>query len=546
MRLTLEPGGPLRTVWLPDDRKDGAHISDPIRSYRELGPLAEGGMAVLTRAMDPDDNVVVIKRIREPHVCNPTYRALFADEGTAVAALDHPSVVALLDRGEDEQGPFLVFEHVEGTDLGIVLDQNRDVPLQISSVISIAIPLFDGLSAVHGATDDDGAALALIHRDISPGNVLLSCDGEVKLADFGVATSLQQTHQTVVGEMKGKYAYMPPEQTRGDGVDASADLFSAGVVLWECLAGKRLFDAPTDADVVQAVRGQDAPSLRSFNAQVPAALDALIGKLLEKDPGDRPQSARAVRVALEEIALELGLDRGHRRHIQQLARAHPRQEQSAPERRQTQRVLQHAPASSAKGSRGKFMAAAVAVVVGVLAIFAALSPASQSLLAQESASEPARIRQPPVAARTSPASLAPNSRPPVLEPAVVIDSRRTVQGAPPAKRVPAATVSNVSTSSKPKPPLNPRTRQRNKAKAKAKASAASPAAFGRLFLTAKPWAEVAIDGASLGENTPVVGLRLKAGKHRLTLTNPHYHLVKNVQISIEAGADLRTFVDLTK
>ena len=154
--------------------------------YRELGPLAEGGMAELFEAEREDGTAVVIKRIRPAFVFDDTYRALFFDEGQVQGCICHPNVVALLDRGEDDRGPFLVFERIFGTDLAIVLENAfaSRRPLDLAQVLAIAIPLFDALACVHRACADDGECLDVIHRDISPGNVLLSESGDVKLADL--------------------------------------------------------------------------------------------------------------------------------------------------------------------------------------------------------------------------------------------------------------------------------------------------------------------------------------------------------------------------
>ena len=316
----------------------------PPRRYREVGVLAEGGMAVIAQGVADDGQSVVVKRVRPPFCFDAGYLRLFDDEGAVHAALDHPCIVRLLDRGQDDGGPFLVFEHVDGTDLGVILEaahaERRG--LDVEHVLAVAIPLFEALAAAHQACGADGSSLCVVHRDVSPGNVLIGTDGCVKLADFGVAASTLKTEVTVAGELKGKYAYMAPEQTHGAKVGPAADLFAAGIVLWECLAGQRLFDGPTDADVVQAVRTQEARRLDQVRADLPPALVELVDALLKKDPAARPASARAVVGALQALAVDRGLDEGLARHAARLARTAPRREATPREldaRRRTHRVL---------------------------------------------------------------------------------------------------------------------------------------------------------------------------------------------------------------
>jgi serine/threonine-protein kinase len=193
-------------------------------------------------------------------------------------------------------------------------------------VLAIAIPLSGALAFVHEACCD-GTSLNAVHRDVSPANVLLGDDGAVKLADFGVAASRLKTDVTVAGELKGKFAYMAPEQTRGAPVTPQADLFALGVVLWECLANRRLFEAPTDADVVQQVRHKEAPRLDDpavVSRRVDVDLADLVAALLQKDPAARPAKASLVRDALMAMAAERGLDDGLRRIVAQAVRQLPR------------------------------------------------------------------------------------------------------------------------------------------------------------------------------------------------------------------------------
>ncbi len=508
--------------------------SSPHR-YRETRPLAHGGMATLVLAEREDAEVVVVKRVRPPFDHDPVYRGLFLDEGELCARLSSEHIVRLLDRGTDELGPFLVFEYLRGTDLGVVLEARlgEQRGLELAAFFALALPLASALSSAHETVGPDGEPLGLVHRDVSPGNVLLSLDGEVKLADFGVALSRLKTEHTVAGELKGKFAYMAPEQTRTGDVDARADVFAAGVLFWEALRGQRLFDGPTDADVVHAVREQAAPRLEDTCPEVTPALASLVAAMLSKDPAGRPETMREVHEALAEQAAALGLDRGQRSSVARLARAYPRPDVEehahvSELRRRTQRVLNAAPAASAPPARdlrarrlGVFVVIGAVVVAGVA--LALLSP-----------------REPPPAA--PPLALAPAPTP-----------TTTTAPTPTTTTAPATTTTTAATTAatppppaRAKPPADEATPKRAPRHERPAARAPAATGFGTLVLESEPWANVSVGGEPLGQHTPLIGLRLPAGRHRLTLENPVYRLTRDVDVVIRPEAETRRFVDLTK
>ena len=507
-------------------------------SYRELGLLAEGGMALVQSAVrEQDGAAVVIKRVRPPLCFDASYLRLFADEAAVHGALDGCAhVVRLLDRGEDEQGPYLVFEQVDGTDLSVLLERAiaDGAPLDVELVLAIARPLFTALAYVHEA-HKDGACLDVVHRDVSPGIVLLGEDGCVKLADFGVAAFRLKNEVTVAGELKGKFAYMAPEQTRGEKVDARADLFAAGVVLWECLQGTRLFDAATDADVVHKVREQQAPGLDV--ARVGADLCALIAALLEKDPAQRPASARMAKDKLDEMLLNRGLDDGLSRVVARAVRAAPRRTVTPPKndgRRRTQRVLGLASAPTVirkrpQPKRTAAAAAAAAVVVVVVATAAALGAWRQppSELTETLPPEPL-----PVAAVVKPPPVVAAIVPPIAAPIAAL--------IPDAPKTPPTTT---------RPPIKATTpRDKPVVAAIVPSPPVPPVAegFGRLSLNAEPWARVSVGGVVVDEETPLVGLPLPAGKHTVVLENPVAGLKKTIVVDIVKDMHERRFIDLTR
>lgn len=517
--------------------------------YREVGLLAEGGMAIIAQAERDDGATVVVKRVRPPFCFDPGFLRLFADEGAVHGALEHDNIVRLLDKGEDEAGPFLVFEHVDGTDLAAVHEaccaESRG--LDVECALAVAIPLFRALAGAHEAKDAAGAPLQVVHRDVSPGNVLIATDGDVKLADFGVASFALKTEATVAGELKGKFAYMAPEQTRGEKVGPRADLFSAGVVLWECLSGKRLFDGPTDADVVRAVREQPAPPLDALRPGLPPALTALVASLLEKDPEQRPASAAAVGERLQTIALELGLDESLRRHAARLARQAPRRELRVREvdaRRRTQRVLGDTAATGAVVVRARsappILPFAVAGVVVVLTAALVLFVASRS-----PAIGPVVVPLPPTLAPPPGPAPAP---PPGPAPAPATTPARAPAPAPtPALASAAAPVEPKPTVAKARSgeptPQQPETHATPK---KPPVVVDKPtAAFGSLSITSDPWASVTVDGTLVARETPLRSLSLPAGRHVVVLENPVYG-TRSLELEVPAGGEVKRFVDLTR
>lgn len=527
----------------------------PTGRYREVGLLAEGGMALVAQAEREDGLTVVLKRVRPPFCFDAAYLRLFGDEGRVHAALDHPHVVRLLDRGEDEAGPYLVFEHVDGSDLALVLEARagaehaRERALDVACVLAVALPLFKALSAVHEARDVDGTPLRVVHRDVSPGNILLGADGDVKLADFGVAASALKSEHTVAGELKGKFAYMAPEQTRGEPVDARTDLFAAGIVLWECLAGRRLFDGPTDADVVAAVRTTDAPRLEVERPEVPLALASLVARLLAKSPQERPGSAREVADALEGIALECGLDEGLRRHAARLARAAPRQAPRAREldrRRHTQRVVGAAPAGAVavRAPKPQWRARAVALTAGLgAAIFVGALAVTRE--------EPARARgEDVVALPLAPTDGSLDAAPPMSTDPSLDPSLDT----PAARRQAIATPSSSPLGSRPGVTAAPGLRGARAARVEGSAGAGpsslapqarASVAPGKLSVTSEPWASVTVDGTLVARETPLRGWALPPGKHVVVLENPVYGR-RTLEVDVGPGEDVRRFIDLTR
>src|SRR5215831_958870 len=227
--------------------------------YQIIGRLATGGMAEVYLALSGDlpgfRTLVVVKRILPHLASNAQFIRMFLDEARLAALLDHPNIVRIIEVGHDGEDYFLVMELVQGKPLSAVLrkaarEHRPPTPALTSYLISQAA---HGLAYAHTLTDGDGRALGVVHRDVSPQNVLISFEGAVKMIDFGVARAFGRVAHTSPGGLKGKIDYMSPEQASAEEVDHRADVFALGVVLWEALTGRRLFRRETELATMRAI-----------------------------------------------------------------------------------------------------------------------------------------------------------------------------------------------------------------------------------------------------------------------------------------------------
>lgn len=270
-----------------------------------IGPeLASGGMATvhLGRMHGPAGfgKTVAIKRLHAQFAKDPELTKMFLDEARVTSGLTHPNVVMTLDVLEEPDGLYLVMEYVHGASLAQIersLPPGEKIPLRIACAIAAAF--LDGLQAAHEATDDMGQPLGIVHRDVSPQNVLVAFAGVAKIADFGIAKAAGRMHSTGDGSAKGKLSYMAPEQVMSDPVTPRTDVFAAGIVLWECLARRRLVPGNSAAERLRALLELEVVAPSTFAPEVPAALDAIVLRALEKDPSRRFTSAKEMSSALQ-------------------------------------------------------------------------------------------------------------------------------------------------------------------------------------------------------------------------------------------------------
>ena len=273
--------------------------------YKLLERLGRGGMAEVFKALSVGaagfQRPVVIKRILPHLAADAQFVEMFIEEARIAASLDHPNIVQVFDLGRHAGDLFMVLEYVPGSDLGELArfhaTEGQPIPHQL--VAFIAVDLCKALECAHGHRDEHGHHRPVIHRDVSPQNVLLSVGGGVKLADFGLATSMGAARVTMPGVIKGKLGYMSPEQAGGArDLDVRSDLFSLGIVMYEALSGRRLFVGHGPADTIRRVRAAQVPPLGDVAPGVPTPLGDLVSRLLARSRDDRPESSQEVRRVL--------------------------------------------------------------------------------------------------------------------------------------------------------------------------------------------------------------------------------------------------------
>jgi Tol biopolymer transport system component len=272
--------------------------------YEVLSPIGAGGMGEVYRARDPRlGREVALKVLPADHASDPERLRRFEQEARAVAALNHPHILAVFDVGSEGGVAYIVFELLEGQTLRRRLERG---PLPARKAADYAVQICRGLSAAH--------ARGIVHRDLKPENLFLTQEGQVKILDFGLATlrppqaaeridslSPTQSAPTAAGAVLGTLGYMSPEQVRGQPADARSDLFVLGAILYEMLSGRRAFRGETAADTDAAILKQEAPEIVGGDGPVPPGLERVVRRCLEKDPEERFQSARDVAFALEAL-----------------------------------------------------------------------------------------------------------------------------------------------------------------------------------------------------------------------------------------------------
>jgi serine/threonine protein kinase len=275
--------------------------------YELLRRIATGGMAevYLARRAGPFgfQKLVAVKRILPQYTRDPDFVAMFIDEARVCARLGHPNIVQVFDFGEQDGELYMAMEYVDGTTgarlIRAAAARGEELPLDVC--LHTALSVLRALDYAHGARDDGGKPLALVHRDVSPGNVLIDRSGAVKLTDFGIARAAEIERRTDAGQLKGKLGYMSPEQVIGRDLDSRSDIFTVGIVLAEMLILRPLFSGGKELDVLLRIRDADVSVVDRAGPRVPDDVRSVLFRALSRDPALRWASAGAFADALEEI-----------------------------------------------------------------------------------------------------------------------------------------------------------------------------------------------------------------------------------------------------
>jgi serine/threonine-protein kinase len=283
--------------------------------YHVVSKIAHGGMAEIFLAMQQGEvgfqKPVVLKRILPALAEDPSFVRMLVDEAHIASTLNHSNLVQVLDLGRSGQQYFLVLEFVDGWSVEQVRRRAQKAKLKLPVPLSLYIvgALCRGLAYVHTRTRN-GQALGIVHRDVTPQNVLLSQQGEVKLADFGIAKAVGKSEKSATGIIKGKFAYMSPEQSRGWPLDARSDLFSVGSLLYLLTTGRKPFDGATDMDVIMQVRRAKPEKPSSIVKDLNPDVERFINRALRADVGKRWQSAEQMADRIDAILVKLGQPSG--------------------------------------------------------------------------------------------------------------------------------------------------------------------------------------------------------------------------------------------
>jgi serine/threonine protein kinase len=276
-----------------------------IERYAIHHEIASGGMATVHfgRLVGPSgfSRTVAIKKAHPHLVSDREFSLMFLDEARLSSRIHHPNVVSTLDVLETPEALLIVMEYIHGESLSRLINTAKErgegVPAPIAA--SIVIDALHGLHAAHEAKDEQGEPLGIVHRDVSPQNILVGMDGISRLVDFGIAKAAGRLHQTQNSVVKGKYAYMAPEQVRGEQVSRLTDVYAAGIVFWELLTGERLFLGRTEAETIHKCLAAPVPRPSEIVGGIDPRIDAILDRALARAPAERFASAREMALAIE-------------------------------------------------------------------------------------------------------------------------------------------------------------------------------------------------------------------------------------------------------
>ncbi|MDQ3299088.1 MAG: serine/threonine protein kinase, partial [Myxococcota bacterium] len=289
---------------------DGSAVAQ-LGKYELLRKLATGGMAEVylarTSGLGGFERLVVVKRILPSLAANRDYVERFLDEARIAATLYHRNIVQVFDVGRAGDDYFLAMEYLEGADLRALTDAVDPHGVPLPHALQVVLGICAGLHYAHERTSSDGRALGIVHRDLTPHNVFVTFDGEVKIIDFGIVKAADRLGATRHSTMKGKLRYMSPEQIRTQPLDRRSDLFALGILLWELTTGRRLYTAESDFELMKQIIETEAPLPSTVCTGYPAELESIVMRALARDVNARFTTAQELHDVLESFAARAGL-----------------------------------------------------------------------------------------------------------------------------------------------------------------------------------------------------------------------------------------------
>jgi hypothetical protein len=489
--------------------------------YQILKRLATGGMAeiFLARAsgLPGFQRMVVIKRILPVLACKTDFLEMFLNEARIAATLQHPNVVQTYDVGVADGDYFIAMEYLHGEDvraLQAALHRNQE-RLPLEHALQIVIGVCAGLHYAHEKLGFDGQPLAIVHRDVSPQNVIVTFDGAVKLLDFGVAKAAISAHDTLRGVVKGKISYMSPEQCRGAPFDRRSDLFSLGIVLYELTLGRRLFGGGTEFETLKRIAEQPVVPPRAVDPDYDERLERIVIRALAKDPDRRYQTARELQLDLEDLARHRGLYLSAIALQQFMARVFGERREAwrdppppADDPEYSVELIVDRPAMPRRIT-GRWLAL----------LLLACGPAAVTGLALRAqrahhfkVAVAAGVPTPALAAQPALAPQPAVPQPAAASPAHAIAPSRTRAAPSRTTTAPARAAASPRASSRRAP------------------VSAETATDGQLILAASPWCEVMVDGVPRGPTPSTLGLPV--GLHRVRLSNPAFGIDSSFVVPI--------------
>jgi serine/threonine-protein kinase len=558
-------------------------MTTPLGKYKLVKLIASGGMAEVYLARQAGaagfEKLVCLKRIL-PHLArDKQFVEMFLNEARLAAQLDHPNIVSIFDLGEANGNYFIAMEFIDGPSLRAIHKraEERGEFLPIPEILKIISMAAGGLQYAHDLTGPDQRPLGLVHRDISPDNILVHRNGSAKVVDFGIAKAANSSSQTRTGTLKGKVAYMPPEQLRGEQLDRRTDVFALGVVLYELLAGKRPWESTSEVALIGKIMTEEPQPLGEVRSDAAPELVAIVDRALAKDRSQRYQSCHELQADLENLLVQMGQTITPAR-VSDFVKAYSPETQAqgaaglerssaeiqqiqddmngtgaAPslvkgrgkaDQRDSRTAMMAEPVRRPQSNRGllygvmAFLVIAVGGGAGGYWFFFQQAEPSPAPVSVERAAVVVEQEPPPRPAEPAPRPAEP-AKQPAQEPGTA--AAEPVRTAEPVKPRPhrvvavaePAPVVVVRDAPKPPPPAAPEPPR------------PTVTAKGELVLLIRPWAKVEVDGREVGITPLNEPLMLAAGDHTVRLTNPELQkdITKTVHITASEREVLKEILD---